>query len=73
MKPVLIIRHAAIEGPGFLGDFLRSQNTPWVLIKIDEGEQLPTSAIDYSGIAMMGGPMSVNDDLPWIAQEVSLI
>ena len=73
MKPVLIIRHAATEGPGFLGDFLTSQNIPWVLIKIDEGEQLPTSAIDYSGVAMMGGPMSVNDDLPWIAQEVYLI
>ena len=73
MKPVLIIRHAETEGPGFLGDFLSSQNISWVLIKIDEGEQLPASAIDYSGVAMMGGPMSVNDDLPWIAQEVSLI
>lgn len=73
MKPVLIIRHAATEGPGFLGDFLSKQDIPFVLIKIDEGDEVPEKAILFSGIAMMGGPMSVNDDLPWIAKEISLI
>jgi len=73
MKPVLIIRHAKIEGPGFLGEFLSKHDIPFVLIKIDEGDEVPEKAILFSGIAMMGGPMSVNDDLPWIAKEISLI
>ena len=73
MKPVLIIRHATIEGPGFLEDFLYEHNIPCKLIKIDQGDKVPTNASDYSGIAMMGGPMSVNDDLPWISDEITLI
>lgn len=73
MKPVLIIRHATTEGPGFLADFLGEHNIPYTLIKIDQGDQVPKSAADYCGIAMMGGPMSVNDDLPWISDEIFLI
>jgi GMP synthase-like glutamine amidotransferase len=73
MKPVLIIRHAKTEGPGFLGEFLSSHDIPFTLIKIDEGDEIPETAIAYSGIAMMGGPMSVNDDLPWIAKEIALV
>ena len=73
MKPVLIIRHAATEGPGFLEDFLDAHNIPCKLIKIDQGDKVPPNASDYSGIAMMGGPMSVNDDLPWISDEITLI
>jgi GMP synthase-like glutamine amidotransferase len=34
---------------------------------------MPDSASAYSGLAFMGGPMSVNDDLPWIARELDLI
>jgi GMP synthase-like glutamine amidotransferase len=28
---------------------------------------------DYSGMVLMGGPMSVNDDLPWIPRVLTLI
>jgi GMP synthase-like glutamine amidotransferase len=73
MKPVLIIRHAKTEGPGVLGDFLTDHNIPYTLIKIDEGDDVPEKALAYSGIAMMGGPMSVNDDLDWITKEISLL
>ncbi len=73
MKPVVIFRHAATEGPGFLGSFLTEKNIPWRLIKIDEGEALPDSALGFSGAVLMGGPMSVNDDLPWIAPLLALI
>ncbi len=71
MKPVAIFRHAATEGPGFFADFLDAKNIPWQLFAIDEG--LPSCARDYSGLVLMGGPMSVNDALPWIEQELNLI
>lgn len=34
---------------------------------------MPSSVNGYSGLVFMGGPMSVNDPLPWIAQELALI
>ena len=34
---------------------------------------LPSSIVAYSGMVLMGGPMSVNDDLPWIAPIFALI
>jgi GMP synthase-like glutamine amidotransferase len=34
---------------------------------------VPTDPHAYSGFAFMGGPMSVNDDLPWIAPVLKLI
>ncbi|HZV63066.1 MAG TPA: type 1 glutamine amidotransferase [Methylophilaceae bacterium] len=73
MKPVIIFRHAATEGPGFLATFLDERNIPWQLVKIDAGEAVPDSIESYSGMVLMGGPMSVNDDLPWIAPLVMRI
>ncbi len=73
MKTVVIFRFLAHEGPGYLGDFLNERHIPWQLVKVDEGEPLPSSILGYSGMVLMGGPMSVNDDLPWIASALSLI
>jgi GMP synthase-like glutamine amidotransferase len=72
-KPVIIFRFLAHEGPGFFGDFLDAQNIGWQLIKVDEGELLPASISTYSGMVLMGGAMSVNDDFPWIAPLLDLI
>lgn len=73
IKPVVIFRFAEAEGPGYLATFLDAQGIPWQLIKVDEGEVVPTSILAYSGMVLMGGPMSVNDDLPWIAPLLALI
>ena len=43
------------------------------MIAIDEGQAVPATAEDYSGLCFMGGPMSVNDPLPWIASICALI
>lgn len=73
MKPVAIFRHAPTEGPGYLAEFLDRENIPWKLIRIDAGDPLPASVTEFSGLVFMGGPMSVNDDLPWIAPVLELI
>jgi GMP synthase-like glutamine amidotransferase len=73
MKPVLVIRHAKTEGAGYLGQFFEQQNIPWQLLSMDCGHALPQNAEAYAGLVMMGGPMSVNDDLAWIAPELALI
>jgi GMP synthase-like glutamine amidotransferase len=73
MKPVAILRHAASEGPGYFASFLDARSIPWQLVAIDAGQAVPRSAARFGGIALMGGPMSVNDDLPWIALALELI
>lgn len=73
MKPVAIFRHAPTEGPGYLADFLDVHGIPWQLIRIDAGDSLPESVESCSGLVFMGGPMSVNDPLPWIAPLLALI
>jgi len=73
MKPVAIFRHSPGEGPGYFATFLEGHGLPWTLVKIDDGEAVPAAADDFSGLAFMGGPMSVNDPLGWIDQECALI
>ena len=73
MKPVAIFRHSPTEGPGYFAIFLEQQGIPWRLIAIDEGEALPFAVDDFSGLCFMGGPMSVNDPLPWIEPVCELI
>ena len=73
LKPVIIFRFLGREGAGFLGDFLSAQNIPWQLHEIDLGKPAPSSILAYSGMVLMGGPMSVNDDLPWIAPILGLV
>ena len=73
MKPVVIFRHVAVEGPGYLATFLEAQGIPWQLIKVDEGDAIPESISAFSGMVLMGGPMSVNDELPWIGPVLDLI
>jgi len=73
VKPVAIFRHSPIEGPGYFATYLESHSIDWKLLKIDAGEAVPASAGGFSGLAFMGGPMSVNDDLPWIPGVLQLI
>lgn len=72
-KEILIFRHFPTEGPGYFARFLDRQGIPHRTIKIDEGEPVPESIADISGLVLMGGPMSVNDSLPWIPKVLQLI
>ena len=73
MKPIAVFRHAPTEGPGYLGNFLTQHGLTWQLIAIDAGDAVPGNPHAYAGLVFMGGPMSVNDDLPWIPAVLSLI
>ncbi|MBU0623172.1 MAG: type 1 glutamine amidotransferase [Gammaproteobacteria bacterium] len=73
MNPVAIFRHSHTEGAGHFALFLNQQNIPWQMIHVDLGEAVPSDAAAFSGLVFMGGPMSVNDDLPWIPKVLALI
>jgi len=73
MKPLYIFRHIECEGPGYLGEVLSRLAIPSQIIAIDRDDPIPAGIDNCSGLVFMGGPMSVNDPLPWIVQELELI
>lgn len=73
MKPVAIFRHYRTEGPGYFAICLERCGLPWRLVRIDAGEPVPADPGAFSGVAFMGGPMSVNDPLPWIEPVCALV
>ena len=73
VKPVAIFRFSKEDGPGYFASFLDRHQVPWTLFKLDEDDLLPENGNAYTGLVFMGGPMSANDDLPWIAPILKLI
>ena len=73
MKPIAIFRFARSEGPAYFATYLEQRAIPWKLFALDEGRAVPKDAHRFSGMAFMGGPMSVNDDLPWIKPMLELV
>ena len=73
MRPVAIFRFSPTEGPGRLADWLDDHGIARRLIAIDEGEPVPAEVRHFAGLALMGGPMSANDDLPWNAPLLALL
>ncbi|MEM7296471.1 MAG: type 1 glutamine amidotransferase [Pseudomonadota bacterium] len=73
MKPIRIFQHEDWIPPGRLTQILDAQDTPFELVCIDHGDKVPRALDDVSGLVFLGGTMSVNDDLPWLADEMDLI
>jgi GMP synthase-like glutamine amidotransferase len=73
MKPIAIFRQSSTEGPGYFAAYLDAQRIPWRIVRVDQGEPVPTDPRAFAGLVFMGGPMSVNDDLAWIPAELELI
>jgi GMP synthase-like glutamine amidotransferase len=66
MRPIAIFRFSETEDPAHFAQWLDGASLAWQLIAIDKGDGIPPDPRAFSGIGMMGGPMSANDALPWI-------
>src|SRR3954469_15847498 len=73
MKPVAIFRASSTEGPGYFATSRARRSIDWRLVKLDAGDAVPRDARRFSGLVFMGGPMSVNDELPWIRPALDLV
>lgn len=73
MKPILIVRHEDWIESGYLAEMLGASGLPYRLCAIDQGDVVPADPEAYGGLAFLGGTMSVNDDYPWIDDELALI
>lgn len=73
MKPVVIFEHDPGVTAGFLAEYLAQRHIPFEILAVHRGDRIPHAATAYAGLAFLGGPMSVNDPIPWIAEEIALI
>ncbi|MBI5058040.1 MAG: type 1 glutamine amidotransferase [Nitrospirae bacterium] len=69
---VLICKNIDTEGPGTIEDFLIDKKIPYTTVDLSKGEGIPGKE-DFNTLIMMGGPMSVNDDIPYIREEEQLV
>lgn len=71
---VLFLKNASAEGPGTIGDHLRSRGIPSVTVDLEQGEPLPDIA-PFSHLVVLGGPMAVYemDKVPYLQEEAKLI
>lgn len=72
---ILIIKHIDIEGPGTLGDFLKSQGEAFRVIELGAGEKLPDDPKAYKAVIVLGGPMNVDEEdiFPFLKPENEFI
>ncbi|MFQ5862752.1 MAG: type 1 glutamine amidotransferase [Candidatus Brocadiales bacterium] len=61
-KPILIIKHIDIEGPGTLGDFMEKSKIPYQVVNAFLEDSYIEEPGDYSAVVTLGGPMGVYDD-----------
>ncbi len=73
MKPIAVFRHSLTEGPGHIATYMKGIGRDITVVKIDRGATVPSDPTGFAGLCFMGGPMSVNDPLPWIPEVLSLI
>ena len=71
-RKVLAFRHVPFEHLGRIADSLEKHAIACEYVDLYRGAALP-DADAADGLIFMGGPMSANDDLPYIRQELELI
>jgi GMP synthase-like glutamine amidotransferase len=69
---VLAFRHVPFEGAGLLETALARRGIELQYIDLYRGGA-PPDAADADGLVFLGGPMSVNDDLPYLRVEEGII
>ncbi|MGN1283385.1 MAG: type 1 glutamine amidotransferase [Limosilactobacillus sp.] len=67
-----VLQHTPNEGPGSIQDWAHTHGHDFYVYHPYQFNNLPTAA-ETDLLVVLGGPMSPNDDLPWIKQERVLI
>lgn len=70
---IAILQNNTDDGPAYLGTWLTQHSVDFDVFNFDAGESPPGTLTDYAGLALLGGPMSVNDDLPSLRLSEALI
>ena len=71
----VVVQHVSYEGPGSVASAVAAGGAPVRVMRVDAGDDVPPpDAVEsMTGLVVMGGPMGVHDDLPWLADERALL
>ena len=72
-KPVLVLQNLTFDGPGHLGAWLAREGIAFEVFDTETGQAFPEHIDGYRALALLGGEMSANDDLPSLRQAERLI
>ena len=71
MKPILVLQHLPDDGPGYLQTWLREEG---LVMDLRSGAaDYPVDLSAHAALAVLGGAMSANDDLPAMRRGEGLI
>jgi GMP synthase (glutamine-hydrolysing) len=73
MTGVYAFRHIPCEHLGRIAPALESRGLAVQYVDMFEGAPAPARIAEAAGLIFMGGPMSANDDLPYLGAELALI
>lgn len=73
MKPVLLLQHLSGDGPAYLATWLQREGVPFDLRNTEAGQDFPAHMDGHAALAILGGEMSANDDLPSLRRAELLI
>ena len=69
---IAILQHVDFEGPAEIENWCRQTGNEYKVYRLFLGEALPKAErTDF--LVILGGPMSVLDELPWLEEERQLI
>ena len=70
---ILIVVHSEASTPGRIGHMLQARGYHLDIRRPCLGDDLPATMSEHAGAVIFGGPMSANDNDPWIAREIDWI
>jgi GMP synthase-like glutamine amidotransferase len=69
---VLIFRHVPFEGAGRIEAVLARRGVSFEYLDLYRPDQRARGVEEAAGLIFLGGPMSANDDLPYLRVEVDV-
>ena len=70
---VLVFRHVEFEHLGLIAPALENAGVSYEYVDLFEAPDASIRLDSFDGVISMGGPMSANDDLPFIERELELL
>jgi GMP synthase (glutamine-hydrolysing) len=71
----VVLQHVHYEGPGAIGAAVADAGAGLSVVRLDRGESVPErdAVAGMTGLVVMGSPMGVHDELPWLEAERALV
>lgn len=69
-RPVLVVLHQETSSAGRVGQILRTMGYGLDIRRPVLGDPLPATLERHAGAVVFGGPMSVNDEAPYLSAEI---